>query len=410
VVEQEVETLKDAEEIGVGIRVVSAGRVGFSYTTDLDELSLDAALQRAMGGAAHAAADEYNGLPPAPSGYPLVDTYDPAIRHTELEQKVEMAQAVERAARAFDRRVRLVERAGYEESVYVAAVVSTEGVRAAHQAARCGLFAYVVAEEAGDAQTGFSVMARLRIGELDARQVGEEAARNAVRMLGARPLASQKLPCVLDPYVATRFLAVTSAALSAEAVQKGRSWLGGLVGQAVGSPVVTIIDDGLLAGGLASFPFDGEGTPAQRKVLVEAGVLRGYLHDAYTARKGGTVSTGNGVRASFRALPAVGPTNLFLQPGEVPARELAGTVTRGLYVSEVMGMHTANPISGDFSVGAAGLLIENGRLASPVRGVTIAGNLRQLLQEVEAVGDDLRFYGRMGAPSLRVRGLSVAGE
>jgi PmbA protein len=170
------------------------------------------------------------------------------------------------------------------------------------------------------------------------------------------------------------------------------------------------VDDSLYDEGIVSFPFDGEGFPAQRTVLVENGILQGFLYDVYTANKGQTRSTGNGARSSFRSLPGVGTTNFFFQAGSKPATELVHEVSHGLYITEVMGMHTANPISGDFSVGAAGLLIENGEVTHPVRGITIAGNLQDLLQDVDGVGDDLRFFGSRGAPTLRVKALSVAGE
>jgi len=193
-------------------------------------------------------------------------------------------------------------------------------------------------------------------------------------------------------------------------VQKGKSFLAGKIGQTVAAGNFTLVDDGTSPQGIASFPFDGEGVATQRTVLIDRGILKGFLYDTYTANKANTKSTGNGVRGSFRSLPGVGITNLFVLPGVSRPEQLIKEVSQGLFVTEVMGIHTANPISGDFSVGAAGILIENGELTRPVRSITIAGNLQEFLQGVEGVGEDLRFFGGIGAPTLRVKGLSIAGE
>ncbi|HHW45006.1 MAG TPA: TldD/PmbA family protein, partial [Desulfotomaculum sp.] len=235
-------------------------------------------------------------------------------------------------------------------------------------------------------------------------------ARRAVRMLGARPVATRRAAVILEPYVATGFLGLLGPGLTAEAVQKNRSPFAGKVGQQVASTMVTVLDDGAMAGGIASAPFDGEGVPTGRTVLIEGGVLKGFLHNTYTAARDGVQSTGNGVRGSFKSTPEVGTTNFFIQPGTVSPEQLIRDTASGLYVTEVMGMHTANPISGDFSVGAAGILIENGQLTRPVRGVAIAGNLLELLNHVDGVAGDLTFFGGRGSPTIRVARMSISGH
>ena len=223
-------------------------------------------------------------------------------------------------------------------------------------------------------------------------------------------MGTQKAAVVLDPYIATNFLGLLSPALSAEAVQKGRSLFAGKVNQAVASPLITVVDDGRLPGGIASAPFDGEGVPTSETVLIDQGQLKGFLHNTYTAAKEGVSSTGNGVRSSFKSTPEVGSTNFFIRAGEKSPEQLIKEVPKGLYVTEVMGMHTANPISGDFSVGASGIWIEKGELTRPVRGVAIAGNIMDLLGAVDAVGSDLEFFGGKGAPTLRVSSMSLSGS
>lgn len=410
VVGGQVETLKEAEETGLGIRVISQGRLGFAYTTDLGANIVEEMLESAVESSRYTSADENNVLPAGKFQYPQVDTCDPAIRSATLEEKIELAKQVEVTAREYDKRVTVIERTGYEDSEYTLVVINTDGVHTVEKGSFCGLYAYLVAEEDGDAQTGFSFISRKHFLDLKPVEVGREAANNAVRMLKGRTVSSQSIPCVLEPYVVTNFLSILSNSVNADSVQKGKSLFAGKLGQTVAANELTLVDDGIYENGVASFPFDGEGVPSQRTVLLENGVLRAFLYDTYTARKDQTNSTGNGVRASFRSLPGVGTTNFFLVPGSKRSNDLVREISRGLYVTEVMGMHTANPISGDFSVGAAGILIENGELTRPVRSITIAGNLQEFLRNVEGVGDDLRFFGGVGAPSIRLKALSIAGE
>ncbi|MGB9793241.1 MAG: metallopeptidase TldD-related protein, partial [Thermacetogeniaceae bacterium] len=213
-----------------------------------------------------------------------------------------------------------------------------------------------------------------------------------------------------DPYVVTNFLGLIASTLLADAVQKGRSLFAGRIGQRVASEGVTIVDDGTLPGGLMSSPFDGEGVPSQKTILIANGELLGFLHNSYTGRREGVPSTGNAKRASFKSPPEVGITNFYLAPGEKNPQEIIEKTEKGFYVTEVMGMHTANPVSGDFSVGAAGIWIENGELTIPVRGMVIAGNILELLMNVDMVGSDLRFFIGTGAPTIRVAGLTVSGQ
>jgi len=406
----QVDTLKQAEEIGLGIRVFQGNRMGFSFTTDLNQQAVRETIQRALEGARYTADDKYNGLPGAVSSYPEMATYDEEIEKTDLETKVEMARRIETEAKKHDARVKIVESSGYEDSRYSVAVVNSRGTEAFQKGAFCGLYISLMAEENGEMQTGFSVEARLNIKELDPARVGKEAARNAVRILGAKGAPSRPLPCILEPYVMTSFLGVLSNSFSADSVQKGKSTLKGKLGQVIASGQVTLVDDGTYEKGIASFPFDGEGWPSQRTVLIQQGELKGFLYDSYTARKDKTASTGNGMRGSFRGLPSVGTTNLYLQPGAAAPETLWQDIERGLYVTEVMGMHTANPISGDFSLGASGIMIEKGKLTYPVRGVTVAGNLFDFLRDIEGIGSDLRFFGGTGSPTVRVKSLSIGGE
>jgi PmbA protein len=410
VIAGQVETLKEAGEAGLGLRVINNGRLGFVFTSDLSDQAIRQAVDDAISISRYTEADPHNCLPQGNYDYPVLEVYDANIPETSLEEKMEMAREVERKALALDPRISIVERAGYEDSEFTSVIMNTSGLYASGSGNFCGIYIFLVAEEDGDAQNGFSVMMKKNYKELDPAFTGQEAAVNAVRALKARTIGSAHLPCVMDPYVATRFLSLLAQMADAQMVQKGKSLLAGKLEQLVASPAVTLVDDATFSGGIGSFPFDGEGVAARSNTVIKDGILTGYLYDSYTASKAGVESTGNGQRGSFRSLPAVGTSNFILQAGSKSPQDLYGDIQKGLYITEVMGMHTANPISGDFSVGAAGIMIENGQLTFPVRGATIAGNLGDFFRDIESLGNDPRFFGGKAAPSIRLKSLSIAGE
>lgn len=407
--DQQVEALTTARDQGLGVRVIYDHRVGFAFTTDFSPAALDACIEQALANARQATADEHNCLPARYPGYPALDLWDPEITSTPLEKKIELAKEIERQARAYDPRVKITESCSYNDSRYLVALANSRGITAAYHAANCGASTFVVAVENGESQTGFGLSYGLKFKNIDPARVGREGAGKAVRMLGARRVNTQRAAVVFDPYVATNFLGVIAPALAADAVQKGKSLFRGRVGQQVAAPVINLIDDGCRPDGIASSPFDGEGVPTEHTVLIEKGVLRCFLHNTYTAARDGVSSTGNGARGSFKTTPEVGTTNFYIEAGSRPPEEIIKEIPKGLYVTEVMGMHTANPISGDFSVGATGIWIEKGELTTPVRGVAIAGNIIGLLEAIDAVADDLTFFGATGAPTIRIASMTISG-
>lgn len=406
----EVEHLKIAEESGLGIRILRDGCLGFAYTSDLSRPALVEAVEAALSNARVASPDPFNVIPGPPPGYPVIDLIDPDLRDIPLEEKIEKARLIEKSGRAFDPRVQITEQAAYEESHYQVSIANSRGVSAAEEGSYCGGAASLVAGADGEQQAGFSLQFTRKYRELDPEAIGREAAFRAVRLLGSRRLETKRAAVVFDPFVGASFLAVLSQALTAEAVQKGRSLFAGKAGETVAAPAITIIDDGALPGGLLSAPFDGEGIPTQRTVLIQDGKLLGYLHNSYTGAKDGLPSTGNASRGSYKAPPELGSTNLYLAPGKLAPDDIIKKTENGIYLTDVMGMHTVNPISGDFSVGAAGIWIEHGELTTPVRGMVIAGNILELLAGIDAVGNDLRFFVGRGAPTVRVARLTISGE
>lgn len=405
-----VETIKFAADSGLGLRLIQGAKAGYSFSTDLSPAGVEETVRRALAGCAHAAPDPYHTLPVPDSVYPALDIHDPDIREAPVEAKIELARTMEQAALDYDPRVKIIESAAYQDSETAVTIVNSRGVNLTSRGGYCGVYMSLAASEGNGSQNGFALDYRLKYKELNPGDVGRTAALRAVRMLGAAPVPTGKMVVVLDPYVATGFLSLVAPALTSEAVQKGRSLLAGKVGGKVASEQITIVDDGAMPQGIASAPFDGEGVATARTVLIKNGVLQGFLYNTYTAAKDHTKSTGNGVRNSFKGTPEVGYTNFFIDAGTMTAEQMIKDTGSGIYITEVMGMHTANPVSGDFSVGVAGLLIEDGQLTRPVRGMALGGNVFELLTAVEAVAGDLQFYGSKGSPTLRVAALTVSGR
>ena len=339
----EVEGLTFAESRGVGVRLISDGRLGFAHAADPSVDEVRDAVARARENAAVATPDPFNALPAAEPIEPLDGLFSQELASMTTDEKVPIALGMERAATTTDARVRKTEAVRYGDAVGAAAIASTEGVRAEYRGTGCWVVVVTLAEQEGDTQTGFSYRIARRVEDLDHEGVVVEAVERAARMLGATKPATARVPVLLDPVAASSFLGVLSDGLSAEAVQKQRSLFGPLVGEQVASDVLTVVDDGRLLDGPGAAPFDGEGVPTGRTELLSSGVLNGFLHNTYTARRGDTRSTGNAVRG-YRSSPGVGTTNLFVQPGDRSFEQLLREAEGGVLVQDVTGVHSgANP-------------------------------------------------------------------
>jgi PmbA protein len=410
----EVDALTSASSRGLGVRVIVGGRMGYAWAADPAPREAAALLEAARGAAGHATPDEANALPSADPSEELPGLFREALAALEPDRKVALALDLERAAVSASPDVRRVEEVLYGDAVSRVALVSTAGLAAEYRRTDCWCVASAIAERDGETQTGFSFQVAREPGELDHEAVGREAAERGARLLGAVKPATERLPVILDPWAAAAFLGVLASGLSAEEAQKGRSLLAGLVGERVAADAVILVDDGRLPEGPASAPFDDEGVPTSRTPLIDRGVLRGFLHNTVTARRDGTVSTGNASRPSYRGVPGVSTSNLLVAPGPEPPEALLASAGRAVYVQEVKGVHSgANPISGEFSVGAAGLRVEGGAFGEPLREMTIASTLPEVLRVVEAVGSDVRFLfgaGAVGTPTILIGEMTVAGR
>lgn len=409
VANQELETMKFAEDSGIGLRVFSHdSRVGFAYSTNLDHI--EELARQALVNSQKSFVDINNTLPKLSQKIANMDLLDKKIAAATIDDKISMAKQVEDVARKADTRVTRTERCGYQDAQYGVALANSNGLATHYRSGYCGLYGIVLAEKDGDVQTGSGMKFSCTFEGLDADFVGKEAAADATMLLGAKTIGTTKATIVLNPQIATSFFSVLVPALCADSVQKGKSLFRDKIGTKVVSPLINLVDDGRLHNGIATSPVDGEGVPTQRTHLIAKGTLNSYLYNTYTAAKDKVVSTGNGIRGSFKGMPEVGPTNIFIQSGDMTREKLIQEVQDGFYVTSVMGMHTANPISGDFSIGAAGVWIKNGEFAQAVRGVAIAGNILELFRQVDGVANDLRFYGSQGAPTIRISNITISGS
>jgi PmbA protein len=407
-----VEELTSARRKGVGLRVFQDGSVGYAYASDLSDESLGEVADTALANARVTDHDPDSVLP-APRDEPAqIEVFDPGLEEATDEQRIDLALAVERAALAADPRVKSVDESVYADGDAQVFLANSGGVRGSFREGHCYAYAYVLGEQDGQVETGLSFTVGRKPADLDPQRCGVEAATRAVDLLGASKPKTTKTTVVLDPFVSASFFGVLSSALTAEAVQKGRSLFAGHIGEQVAGQVVTLTDDGLHPDGLASAPFDGEGVPCRRTPLISDGVLQGFLYNVRAGHRDGRDSTGNGVRGSYQTIPGVGPTNLVLSGPQVPIDELIGAIEYGVLVTNAIGIHSgANPVSGEFSVGINGRLIEAGRLGTPVREVTMAGDIVSMLRSIVALGDDARWVpsGSILTPSVVIEGVSIGG-
>jgi PmbA protein len=410
----EVESLTAASQRGVGVRAWIGGRVGYGFGTDLSPDGVGAIAAAAAAAARVADEDEFAGPPGGGEAAPLAGLSDPSLAAWPTARAAELALAVERAALAADPRIAGVEQAVYVDSAERVAIASSTGAGGEYESSSAYAYAQALAEGEAGRETGLGFgLARGPAG-LEPEAIGREAAERASAMIGAVKPPSRACPVVLDATVAASFVGLLGRALSASAVQRGRSPFAGRLGEEVAAAAFVLRDDGLDPEGFASAPIDAEGTPRGRTALIEDGRLRAYLYDAYTARRGATASTGNAGRSGYRAPPSVGPSNLIVSPGQAGFEELLREAGDGVLVNDVAGLHSGvNPVSGVFSVGASGLAIRGGELAEPLREFTIASDLVSMLRAVRAAGAEARwvpFGDSVSAPPLLIGEMTVGGS
>ena len=409
----EVESLSSADSAGVGVRVIVDGRQGFAYTGSLDETDVAEVLAEARDNAGFGSVDEFLGLVGPDGVAPAdLDLFRSELADFPTADKVELALEVERATKAADPRIRGLESAGYGDTSYESAIASSRGITATSRGTGCSLWADALAGEGTETQTGYGYSVARAPQDLDLAKAAGDAAERATRMLGARKPASRRLTVVFDPKVTASFLGVLASGLSAEAAIKGRSLFAGREGESVAVPFLTLVDDPTEAEAYGASRFDAEGLATRRNVLIDGGVLQGFLHNCYTGRRCGVASNAAAVRGGYRTTPGAGSRALALAPGTRTQDELLAELGEGLLVQSVTGLHSGtNPVSGDFSVGVEGLMVRGGERAEPIREATIASTLQRMLQDVVAVGSDREWLpGGAAGVTLLVADLTLSGS
>jgi PmbA protein len=413
----QVETLKESGARGIGLRVFlgpsGAYRTANTSSSDFSDAGLAHLVSGAMDLARVTSEDPFAGLPEASAMGQLnndLNLYYDDVYSLPTAQRIEYARRAEAAALAADPRLKKSDGGSFDAATGHKVMANSRGFVGEYRRSYCSLSAMPIAEtEKGSMQRDYWYSSARTLARLDSPEsIGAEAARRTLRRLNARRVTTQRVPIVFAPEIARSLISNIFEAANGDSIYRGASFWTNQLGQQVASANVTVIDDGTLPGLFGTAPFDGEGLPTRRTVIVEKGVLKSYLLNTYTGRKLNMQSTGNASRG-LAGTPGIGAGNLFLEKGTVTPQQLLADVKSGFYVTELMGFGV-NMVTGDYSRGAAGLWIENGELTFAVEEVTIAGNLKEMLNNITAIADDLEFRGAVASPTLRIDGMTIAGE
>lgn len=408
----DIEQLASAQSAGIGVRVIRNGRTGFAHAGSLEAAGLDEVLASARENAEFGSVDEWAGLA-EPDGVPQasLELWNDRLMDTSADAKVALAMELDRLTAGLDARV-TVESSDYSDAVVEGAIATSTGVRTSWREAGCYISVSTLAAEGDETQTGFGFSVGRTLDELVAQRAADDGVQRATRLLGSTKPASGRFTVVFDPFVTAQFLGVLSATVNGEAVTKGRSLFAGRLGEQVASPLVTLVDDPTNPLAYSATAVDGEGLATRRNVVIDGGVLRTFVHSSYSARRAGTVSTGSAVRGGYAGTPGCGCMALSLVPGTATQAELVAGIDEGVLIQQVSGIHSGvNPISGDFSTGAAGLRINKGTVGAPIREFTIASTLQKMLGAVVAVGGDIDWLPmRAAGMSLVIEDLTISGN
>jgi PmbA protein len=409
----QVETLKESGSRAIGIRVFNGKRAASTYSSDFSREGLDRMLKSALELSKITSEDPFGGIPEPEQLGSLsgdLDLYHSDVYSLPGEERISYARRAEKAALDYDPRIKNSEGGSFDAATGRKVLANSHGFVGEYQRSYCGVAAIPIAQdESGAMQRDYWFSVARSLSRLDApEKVGTIAAQRTLRRLGAKKVKTAKVPVVFDPMVANSILDHIFEGVNGDSVYRGASFLAGKLGEKIAGDQVTVIDDGTMPGGFGTSPFDGEGVPSRRTVVIENGVLKSYLLNTYTAKKLGLKTTGNASRG-LAGTPGIGPGNYFLQPGRKTPKEIIAAIPDGLYVTEFLG-HGVNLVTGDYSRGASGLWISGGELTYPVEEITVAGNLKELFFNISEIGNDLEFRGSVASPTIRVDGLIVGGE
>ncbi len=408
-----VETLKESGSKAIGVRVFIGQRAASTYSSDFSAAGLQRMVDAAVALAKVTSDDPYGGLPAQDELGSVegdLDLYYDDVYSLSTADRIDYARRAEQAALAQDARIRNSEGGSFDAATGHKVLATSSGFVGEYRRSYCSVSAVPVAQdEDGGMQRDFWYSISRTLSKLDPpEEVGRVAAERTLRRLGARKTKTTRVPILFDPQVARALLGEICDAVNGDMIYRGASFLAGKLGERVAGENVTIVDDGIMPGGFGTSPFDGEGVPTRRTVVIERGVLKPYLLNTYTARKLGLKTTGNAARG-LAGNPGISSGNFFLEPGSRSPQQMLAEVKDGLYVTEFLGFGV-NLVTGDFSRGASGLWIQNGELTYPVEEITVAGNLKDMLFHISEIGNDLEFRGATASPTVRIDGMTVAGQ
>lgn len=405
----EVETIQEAASQGVGFRVFVDGRMGFSHCNDFSDKALTDTIGRAVAFARLSTPDQNNVLPSDKGITPVKDLYDDSVRGIAMEKKIAMAVELEKTALS-KRGISKSSGAGYGETETEVFIANSNGLSKSYKASGCSLGISVVAEKDDQKNSGGEYSSRIffaDIPQLD--EIASKAAEKALRLIDPVMIKTQRAAVIIDPDTARSLLGGIITAINGERVMQGASFLKDYQGKKFASELLTLTDDGTLPGKMSSSPFDGEGVPVRRNVIVENGILKSFIYNTKAAKRAGVESTGNASRSGFSSLPAISTNNVIVSAGKSSRDDIIRSTERGLLLLEVTG-YGIDAVSGNFSGGASGLWIENGSILHPVRGVTIAGRAFDILGAIDMMGNDLDLNRSNPSPTFRVADIQIGGK
>lgn len=405
----EVETIEEAASHGAGFRVFVKGRMAFAHCNDLSRQSLDNTIDRAVQFATHTTPDEHNVLPEDIGTTDVGSLYDETLSEIPMQRKIDLARRVESRAMQDDR---ITKSAGsrFVEGEGEIFLANSHGLSKNFRETACSFGVSVVAEKGEQKSSGGEACSRRFFADLlPAEEVAAKAAEDAYAMLDPMMVKTQNAAVIFDPDAARSFLGGILSAVNGERVLQGASFLRDRGGERIGSELITILDDGTRPKGLGSAPFDGEGVPTRKRTIVERGVLKGFMYNTIVAKRAGVQSTGNASRGGYRSLPGIGAHSFYLAAGTTPPEEIIKSTKRGLLLKGVTG-YGINPVNGNFSGGASGFWIEEGRVVFPVKGLTIAGTADEMLNAIDLLGTDLDLNRTFTAPTFRIPEMLIGGE
>ncbi len=409
----QVDTLKESGSRGMGLRVFFGQRTASTSTSDFSPQGVENLVSGAIALSRVTSEDPFAGMPEDAVYGSLpgdLATYYEDVYSLPAEERIAYARRAESAAMEADVRIQNSDGGSFDAATGHKILANSRGFVGEYRSSYCSVSASPIAQEAeGGMQRDYWYSAARTLAKLESPEsVGKEAARRTLRRLGGRRVETQSVPVVFSPEMARSLIGNIFEAANGDSIYRGASFFAGKLGEKVAADSVTVVDDGTMVGGFGTSPFDGEGLPSRRTVIIENGVLKNYLLNTYTGRKLNMPSTGNASRG-LAGNPGIGPGNLFMVAGTRTPEEILRNVPTGLYVTELMGFGI-NMVTGDYSRGAAGLWIENGELTYAVEEITIAGNLKEIFQNIVAIGNDLVFRGSTASPTLCIEGMTIAGS